>query len=450
MLQSINPKNMEVLAQFEEMPDPHVKELIHHAHSRFLEWRKESMERRAQLIRNLGDELRNGVHLFAQYITDEMGKTLRESEAEIMKCASLCDFYAEKGPVFLENDVQHGNAVVSYQPLGVILGIMPWNFPFWQVLRFAVPTILAGNTCLLKHAPTVTLCATEIESLFRKAGFPDHVFQTLVIDHQKVEWILKEPEIKAVSLTGSTRAGKAVASQAGKVIKKAVLELGGSDPYLILEDADLDHAISCCVTSRMINAGQSCVAAKRFIVTEPVYEKFTIGFVQAMSGKTFGDPYGKVDMGPLARMDLREQLHRQVTESISNGAECVLGGVLPDHEGAYYPPTVLTNVKQGMPAYEEELFGPVASVIRVKDENSAIITANDTIYGLGAAVFTNDAEKGRRIAETELNAGNCFINDFVKSSPELPFGGINESGYGRELGLYGIREFVNVKTVFGH
>jgi succinate-semialdehyde dehydrogenase/glutarate-semialdehyde dehydrogenase len=450
MLQSINPKNMEILAQFEEMKDIHVKELIQQSNAAFLNWKKESVESRSGLVQNLGKELRKSVHLLSRYITDEMGKPMYESKSEILKCASLCDFYAEMGGNFLKSEIQSKHALISYQPLGVILGIMPWNFPFWQVLRFAVPTLLAGNACLMKHAPNVTLCALEIESLFRKAGFPDHIFQTLVINHKKVEWILNEPSVKAVSLTGSTRAGSAVASLAGRSIKKSVLELGGSDPYLILDDADLEHAITCCVTSRLINAGQSCVAAKRFIVTEPVYDDFLRGFLKSFSEKRYGDPYDEVDMGPLARIDLRDQLHHQVTQSVAKGAVCELGGEIPDMEGAFYPPTVLTNVSKGMPAYEEELFGPVASIIKVNNEREAIQVANDSIYGLGAAVFTKDPEKGKRIAEYELNAGNCFINDFVKSSPELPFGGINQSGFGRELGLFGIREFVNIKTVYGN
>jgi succinate-semialdehyde dehydrogenase/glutarate-semialdehyde dehydrogenase len=325
---------------------------------------------------------------------------------------------------------------------------MPWNFPFWQVFRFAAPTVMAGNTAVLKHASNVPGCALAIEDLFREAGFPENVFRTLLIGSNRVEAVIKHHAIKAVSLTGSTPAGKSVASVAGSVMKKCVLELGGSDPYLILEDADLVSAAKTCAAGRLVNAGQSCIGAKRFIVTEKVYPGFLEYFTQEMMKAEFGDPCEpEITMGPLARIDLRDELHRQVTDSVKMGAEVIIGGEKPNMKGAFYPPSILENVKPGMPAYDEELFGPVASVIRVKNETEAIRVANDSVFGLGAAVFTKDLKKGERIAETQLQAGCCFVNDFVKSDPRVPFGGIKESGFGRELSSHGIKEFMNVKTV---
>jgi len=326
---------------------------------------------------------------------------------------------------------------------------MPWNFPFWQVFRFAAPALMAGNAGILKHASNVPGCALGIESVFREAGFPDNLFRTLLIGSGQVNAVIAHPLVMAVTLTGSTPAGKAVAKKAGEMLKKTVLELGGSDAYVILADADLDAAVSTCVASRLINAGQSCIAAKRFIVPEAIRRQFEEGFVARMRVTKVGNPLDeRTQIGPLARHDLRDELHQQVQQSIANGATCVLGGVIPEGKGAFYPPTVLTNVKKGMPAYDDELFGPVASIIAVQDEQEAIRVANDSVFGLGAAVFTQDLAKGERIAASELEAGCCFVNTLVKSDPRLPFGGIKESGYGRELSSYGIKEFVNIKTVF--
>ncbi len=338
---------------------------------------------------------------------------------------------------------------VSFQPLGIVLAIMPWNFPFWQVIRFAAPTLMAGNAVVLKHAPNVSGCAVAIESLVLDAGFPNGLFLTLVIDVPAVARVIEHPGVRAVTLTGSTRAGKAVASQAAALVKKTVLELGGSDPSLILEDADLEAAATSCATSRMINSGQSCVAAKRFVVVEEVRERFEALLVERMTTARMGDPMDPdTTLGPLAREDLQVNLARQVEESLAAGAIRLLGGELPGGPGYFYPPTVLSDVRPGMPAYEEELFGPVASIIPVADEAEAIRVANDTQYGLGASVYTQDAARGERIAAHELEAGCCFVNGLVKSDPRLPFGGIKESGFGRELSTYGIREFVNVKTVW--
>jgi succinate-semialdehyde dehydrogenase/glutarate-semialdehyde dehydrogenase len=350
-------------------------------------------------------------------------------------------------PEKIETDAS--NSFVSFQPLGVILAIMPWNYPFWQVFRFAAPGLMAGNAVVLKHASNVPGCSLAIEDIFKKAGFPENLFQNLLISGKQVKRVMEHPLIRAVTLTGSDAAGRAVAASAGKVLKKSVLELGGSDPYIILEDADLEVAAKTCAESRLLNSGQSCIAAKRFVVIEAVRRRFEDMFTEHMAAKKMGNPLKEdVDIGPQARFDLRENLHRQVTESIAKGAECVLGGEIPKGKGAFYPATVLRAVRKGMPAYEEEIFGPVGAIISVKNEREAIQVANDSSFGLGAAVFTGDIKRGERIATDELEAGCCFVNDFVKSDPRLPFGGIKSSGYGRELSHYGIKEFVNIKTVY--
>jgi succinate-semialdehyde dehydrogenase/glutarate-semialdehyde dehydrogenase len=326
---------------------------------------------------------------------------------------------------------------------------MPWNFPFWQVFRFLAPNLMAGNCGILKHASNVSGCALAIEEMVLEAGFPKHTFQTLLVSGKKVNSIIENPFVKAVTITGSTAAGKNVAAKAGSVLKKCVLELGGSDPYIILKDADLEKAAEACVTSRMINNGQSCIAAKRFIVVKAIEKDFIRLFKQKMENKLMGNPMNKkTDLGPQARTDLRDELHEQVKKSIDKGAKCILGGEIPKGKGAFYPATILTNVKKGMPAYDDELFGPVASIITVKDENEAIKVANDSVFGLGSAVFTKDIKSGEKIAKKQLQAGSAFVNEFVKSDPRLPFGGINQSGFGRELSSFGIHEFVNIKTVY--
>ncbi|KPK06918.1 MAG: succinate-semialdehyde dehydrogenase, partial [Gemmatimonas sp. SG8_28] len=370
----------------------------------------------------------------------------------IEKCAWVCEYYAEHAEGFLADEVAATDAsrsYVAFRPLGVVLAVMPWNFPFWQVFRFAAPGLMAGNAAVLKHASNVVGCALAIEAVFREAGFPEHVFRTLVVGSGAVRAVIRAPQVRAVTLTGSGPAGRAVASAAGEALKKTVLELGGSDPYVVLDDADLAATVETCVNSRLINSGQSCIAAKRFIVVDAIREEFEARYTALMATKRMGPPLeGDVDLGPQARVDLRDELHDQVVRSIDRGARVLLGATVPEEPGAFYPPSVLADVRPGMPAYDEELFGPVAAIIAARDESDAVRIANDSAFGLGAAVFTRDLDRGERLARDALHAGACFVNAFVKSDPRLPFGGIKESGYGRELAAFGIREFVNVKAVY--
>lgn len=409
------------------------------------------MVNRSDLLLKASEILLSKKDSLGKTMVSEMGKPLTQAIAETEKCAWVCRYYAENGERFLaDKEVETGNkkSFVAFKPLGVVLAVMPWNFPLWQVFRFAAPTLMAGNTAILKHASNVPACAKAIEEIFSEAGFPDGVFTTLLAKSDQVSGIIGNSHIKAVTLTGSEHAGIAIAGTAGRNLKKSVLELGGSDPYLILEDADLKHAAEQCVTSRMQNNGQSCIAAKRFILVESVYDEFMKYFKAEMDKYIMADPMQPDTLlGPMARHDLRDELHGQVKVSVQKGAQLVCGGYIPDHPGAMYPATILANVQPGMPSWDEELFGPVASVIKVKDEKEAITIANITDFGLGAAVFTQDLEKGERIAANELHAGACFVNSFVKSDPRLPFGGIGKSGYGRELSEFGILEFVNIKSV---
>jgi len=451
-IQSINPATGETIEIYEEMTQREIDRIIAESHAAFLDWRRTSFSERSSLMRNAASVLRANAEAYTRLMAVEMGKVLREGRAEVEKCATACEYYADAAERFLAPEMVRTDAAksfVSFQPLGVVLAVMPWNFPFWQVFRFAAPTLMAGNVGILKHASNVPGCALAIERVFKDAGFPENTFRTVLAGSSRVDRMIENTVVKAVTLTGSTPAGRSVARKSGEMLKKTVLELGGSDPYLILEDADLEEASSTCVASRLINAGQSCIAAKRFIVVDAVRERFESLYVEKMRSKIMGDPLDeKTDIGPQARRDLRDDLHRQVVESIKKGATCLLGGRVPPGNGAYYPPTVLTGVRKGSPAYDEELFGPVAAIIAARDEADAARIANDSVFGLGAAVFTRDASRGERLAVTELEAGSCFVNTFVRSDPRLPFGGVKESGYGRELSHYGIKEFVNVKTVY--
>ena len=451
-MQVINPATGELVREYDETSPAAVDAVIQATHETYLEWRRTEFSHRASLMRRAAEILRARTDRYAALMTEEMGKTLVEGRAETQKCAWVCDYYAENAESFLRREIVDTDATksfVSYQPIGIVLAVMPWNFPLWQVFRFAAPALMAGNAGILKHASNVPGCALAIEETFRDAGFPEDLFRTLLIGGSRVSRVIENPLVRAATLTGSTPAGQAVAAKAGEMIKKTVLELGGSDPYVILEDADLEAAAATCATSRLINGGQSCIAAKRFIVVESVLERFTELFVERMAATKMGDPLDEsTQLGPQARHELRDELHDQVVRSLDAGAACVLGGEIPEGPGAYYPPTVLTGVGPGMAAYEEEIFGPVAPIIAARDEADAIRIANDSIFGLGAAVFTADEDRGERIAEEELEAGACFVNAFVRSDPRLPFGGVKISGYGRELSPFGIREFVNIKTVY--
>lgn len=454
---SQNPATEQIIKTYDEMTIDEVNKILGEVQSEWEEWKTHSFQYRAEKIKRVAELLRGRKDEYGRIMSLEMGKPFAQAKAEAEKSAWVCDYYADNAEAFLSpKPVETGasKSYVTFEPIGIVLAVMPWNFPFWQVFRYAAPTLIAGNACVLKHASNVQGSAFAIEEIFRKAGLPQNLFRNLCIGSSMVADVMENPLIKAVTLTGSTPAGKAVAAKAGELLKKTVLELGGSDPYIVLEDADLEQAAEACVEGRMLNTGQSCIAAKRFIVTEPIKEDFEVLVVRKMGQKRMGDPFKEgVDVGPMVSIDAREELDRQVQASMKAGAIKLLGGkVVVEHEeddiGAFYQPTVLTNVTPGMPAFDEELFGPVAVIISAKDEEDAIRLANQTSFGLGAAVFTRDIEKGERIAKNDLDAGCCFVNDFVRSDPRLPFGGVKESGYGRELGEFGIYEFVNIKTVF--
>ena len=442
-LTSINPATGALLQVYADHSDAAVDHALRLAAAVPAGDRTPALRAAAGLLRERRDEL-------ARLMANEMGKPVSQGSAEADKCALVCEYYADHTAAFLGPQLVATEATRSYvlfQPLGTILAVMPWNFPFWQVFRCAAPALMAGNSVILKHASNVPGCALAIERLFRDAGLPAGAFQTLLISAARAEALIVHPFIHAVTVTGSTAAGQAIAAKAGTCLKKSVLELGGSDPYLILDDADLESAAALCATARVRNAGQSCIAAKRFLVLESVRPRFEELFVAAMRSQVVGDPLDPATtLGPLARADLRTELHGQVHRSVSQGARLLLGGVIPAGPGWFYPPTVLTNVTPDMPVFAEETFGPVAAVMGVPDEPTAIRLANASVFGLGAAVFTRDAARGARIA-AELQAGTCCVNTFVQSDPRLPFGGIKQSGYGRELAEFGIREFVNIKTV---
>ena len=451
LLKSINPANGELIREYEEDQWDEVDRALDNSIAAWHKWKRSALSLRAELLMDLSAILLQKREGLAFNISLEMGKPIRESRSEIEKCAWVCRYYAENAEAFLAPQAvptEASRSYVAFNSLGPVLAIMPWNFPFWQVFRFAVPALLTGNTVLLKHASNVPACALAIEQVFIKAGFPEKVFQTLLISSRKIDNVISDRRIHAVTFTGGTQAGRSVGEIAGKYLKKSVLELGGSDPYIILADAHIEEAADICVKARLMNAGQSCIAAKRFIIEAPVYDVFAELVIKKMSAAVMGDPMDeKTDLGPLARNNLRLDIEAQVNNSISKGAELLLGGVDTQISGSFYPATVLGNVTTGMPAYHEELFGPVASLLKAANMEEAIFMANDTTFGLGAAVFTSDIEKGRYIAEHELDAGACFVNDSVKSDPRLPFGGVKESGYGRELSVFGLREFMNIKTV---
>lgn len=447
-IKSINPYNGKEIAVHTKTSDDELNQILNKSKTAFESWRNVPISDRCKLLLNVADLLKNNVEKYAETMTLEMGKPISEAKGEIKKCAWVCEYYAENAEVFLADELIETDAsesFISYEPLGTILAIMPWNFPFWQVFRFAAPTVTAGNTGLLKHASNVYGCATHIENIFKEAGYPDGVFQKLIIDHDQTETVIKHDSVKAVTLTGSVGAGKIVGSLAGKNLKKSVLELGGSNAFVVMEDADMDQAIDTGVNARMMNSGQSCIAAKRFILIGDAYDKFLPGYLEKVKAIKKGDPMDEdTEIGPLARKDLADELHRQMKASVDQGAKLEMGGV---QDNAFYEPTVLTNVKPGMPAFDEETFGPLAAIIRAKDNDEAFELASMTEFGLGITVFTGDKERARRYINKAPD-GAFFINDLVKSDPRLPFGGTKNSGYGRELSREGMREFVNKKTVY--
>lgn len=449
---SVNPATGKKIGSYKVHTEKQVQQTLKQSEKTFSEWRLLSFSKRAAIMKRIAKEIRKRADDMVFLATAEMGKPFTQGAYEVEKCAKTLEFYAEKASEFLADEIVKTDAIksyVSFQPLGAILAIMPWNFPYWQVFRAFAPAAMAGNVMVLKHASNVSGCARLIEDIVRSAGAPEGLLQTLLIPSSRVEPIIADSRIAAVTLTGSTEAGRKVAAAAGASLKKAVLELGGSDPYIILEDADMDIAVEIAVRGRLVNSGQSCIAAKRFIVVSSRKKEFEEKFTAEMKKAKFGSPLDPDNrIGPMARRDLRDQLHEQVKESIAKGAKLLCGGYIPEGDGAFYPPTVLTNVKKGMPAYDDELFGPAAAIITAKDEKEALKLANDTIYGLGGGIISKNRKRAETLAAQELNAGNCYVNDFVHSDPHLPFGGIKQSGYGRELGSYGIREFLNIKSVY--
>jgi succinate-semialdehyde dehydrogenase / glutarate-semialdehyde dehydrogenase len=452
-IQSVNPFNNNVIRQFHEATDKDIQAALNLSEEGFRHWRQVPLQERSELMMAAAQVMEDDLEHYAHLMTLEMGKTLREARAEIEKCAACCRFYAQHGEEFIKDrplKVPQGKAYIAYEPLGPVLAIMPWNFPFWQVIRFAAPNLMAGNVGLLKHASSVPQVSMALEEIFQKAGFPQGVFISLLLGNKNTEKLIAHPTIRAVTLTGSEKAGSSVAARAGKFIKKTVLELGGSDPFVVLEDADLDKAAEWAVKSRMVNNGQSCIAAKRFIVLDRVYDDFIEKFRKGMEALKIGDPQDDaMDHGPMAREDLAEGLLEQVQKSLKKGATLVTGGDRPNTEGAFFNPTILADIPKNAPAFKEELFGPVASVFRAMDEEEAIELANSSIYGLGGSVWTRDLDKGQALAR-QIDSGAVYVNKMMASDPAVPFGGIKMSGYGRELSDLGMHEFLNQKTIWVH
>jgi len=448
---SINPFDNQILEVYEGSTTEQVNDKIEKAHQAYLQWKNTSFEERSALMQSAAAELLKNKKIYSESITMEMGKPIKEAIAEIEKCATVCSFYAEKAKDFLKDtplDTPHGNGYIHYNPLGVVLAVMPWNFPFWQVFRFAAPALMAGNACVLKHASSVPKCALDIETVFRNAGFPQHIFNTLLIGSADVKGVIEHESVTAVTLTGSENAGKSVASTAGGVLKKCVLELGGSDPFIVLKDADIKTSAKIAVKARMLNAGQSCIAAKRFILEKEIAEDFTKQFAEELEKLIHGNPMlFDTDFGTLARPDLAEEILDQVNESLRQGAEIVYGKLPKKNDSAYFPPMILGNLQPGMPAYDEEIFGPVASFFVVENADEAVKIANESRFGLGGSLWTEDENKAKSLA-SQIESGAVYINQMMFSDPSAPFGGIKKSGYGRELSYLGIREFTNQKTIW--
>lgn len=448
---AVNPANGQTHAEYDTMSIGQMADAIEAAHTAFLDWRLAGFDERAERFRAVAKLMREQQDELGKLMMREMGKPISQARAEVEKCAWVCEYFADNAEHFLAEqpiEAAADESFVTFQPLGVVLAIMPWNFPFWQVFRAAAPALMGGNAMVLKHASNVPGCAMAIERLFSEAGFPNGLFGNLAVTTQEAPVAIAHSLVRAVTLTGSTAAGEKVAALAGTQIKKTVLELGGSDAYLVLEDADLEHAAKTLAAGRMLNGGQSCIAVKRIIVVEAVKERFEALLREALEAFPMGDPEEEsTRLGPMARLDLRDDLHEQVQKSISAGARCLLGGEVPKKSGAWYPASLLTDVKIGMAAADEELFGPVAALLSAKDEIEAVSIANHSEFGLGGGIFTRDRGRAKLLARKWLDTGSVAINDFVKSDPRLPFGGVRKSGYGRELGAFGIKEFMNIKTI---
>lgn len=449
---SVDPSTGKKIAGYAIDNEKKVEAALATATEAFAKWRKQPYSKRAKVLNSIAKELRKQKEKLAILATQEMGKPIQQGREEVEKCAVTLEYYAAEGEEFLKDihvATEATKSYVTYQPLGAILAIMPWNFPYWQVFRAFAPTIMAGNVMVLKHASNVSGCALAIEELIVKAGAPKGLLQTLLLPSSRIEKIIEHPVIAAVTLTGSTAAGRKVAEAAGRSLKKQVLELGGSDAYIIMDDADIEAAAQICVDGRLKNSGQSCVAAKRFIVTKKTKKAFEEAMTRKMEASAWGNPMDEANkVGPMARHDLRDQLHEQVMKSVEMGAKLLCGGYIPKDKGAYYPTTVLTDVQKGMPAHDEELFGPVAAIITAKNEADAMRIANESEYGLGGGIISKNIAKAEKMAVEEMEAGSIFINDFVHSDQRLPFGGVKHSGYGREIGSFGIKEFVNIKTIY--
>lgn len=449
---TINPATGEELQRYDYMSDAEMRSAIEACHQAFLKWRLVEPEDRAKIIRAVGRKLQDYKQELGDLMTREMGKVRAQGDQEVGLCTAICEYTADNGPAELkpeERDIQNGKrGLVVYSPIGVIYGIQPWNFPAYQVVRYSIANLMAGNGVLLKHAESVTGSGKLLEKIYREAGVPEDLFKVLTITHDQSDEVIANELVRGVTLTGSPAAGSIIAEKAGKKLKKTVLELGSNDAYIVLEDADIEKAVRQCVTGRVYNNGETCVAAKRFIVVDAVYEQFRDAFVKAMSGVRHGDPMnGDADIGPMAREDLRDDLHEQVRKSVEKGAKIACGGEMPDGEGFFYPATVLEDVKPGQPAYDDELFGPVASLIRASDADDAMRIANDSRFGLGGGIFSKDVERATELASKHFDTGMVFINGFGLATPNMPFGGVKDSGYGREHGGFGMHEFVNAKAV---
>ncbi len=450
---TINPTTGKDLDTYDEIDRDAAYAKVDACHEAFSQWKLKSAEERAEVIKGIGQALRDNKEELAQLMTDEVGKLIKDSRDEIELCAGICDYTAQTGPKELASEPRDpanaGRGIVAYSPLGVIYGIQPWNFPAYQVIRYAIASLMAGNGVLLKHASNCTGSGLKIAEIFEKGGLPKNLFTVLVIDHDTSDAIIEHDKVRGVTLTGSDTAGKHIAKAAAKVLKPTVLELGSNDAYLVLEDADLDTAVEVCAQARLYNNGETCINGKRFIVTEKVYDAFLEKFVARFEGVKTGNPNDDdTDLGPMARKDLRETVHEQVENSVKNGAKIECGGEIPDGEGAFYPATVLSNVKPGQPAYDDEIFGPVASVIKAKDDEDAMRLANDSRYGLGGGILSTNEERAIELASKHFDTGMIFINVYGVADPSMPFGGVKNSGYGREHGRFGVKEFVNVKSIF--